>query len=102
MNSPHSNDLQRLLHAYSPSDLLSAIAAEKARRSAESELEQKRRSSGKLTLAQYVREAWHVLHPATPLLWGWALDAICLHLEAVTYGRLLDMGLTNRLLVNVP
>lgn len=55
-----------------------------------------------MTLAQYVREAWHVLEPNTPLLWGWALDAMCLHLEAVTFGRFLDMGLTNRLLFNVP
>jgi predicted phage terminase large subunit-like protein len=36
------------------------------------------------------------LEPATPLKWGWALDAICAHLEAVTDGQI------NRLLMNVP
>lgn len=40
--------------------------------------------------------AWPVLEPATPLKWGWALDAICEHLEAVTRGDL------TRLLMNVP
>ena len=48
------------------------------------------------SLAQFAKRAWHVLEPATPLKWGWALDAICLHLEAVTAGHI------NRLLMNVP
>lgn len=48
------------------------------------------------SLADFAKRAWHVLEPSTPLKWGWALDAICAHLEAVTYGRL------NRLLMNVP
>lgn len=48
------------------------------------------------SLAAFARRAWHVLEPAAELHWGWALDAICLHLEAVTDGRI------NRLLMNVP
>lgn len=48
------------------------------------------------SLAQFAERAWHVLEPATPLKWGWALDAICEHLEAVTSGEI------KRLLVNVP
>ena len=28
------------------------------------------------SLAQFAERAWHVLEPATPLKWGWALDAI--------------------------
>jgi len=48
------------------------------------------------SLADFAKRAWRVLEPATPLKWGWALDAICLHLEAVTDGRI------PRLLVNVP
>ena len=48
------------------------------------------------SLADFAKRAWHVLEPATPLKWGWALDAICAHLEAVTDGRI------NRLLMNVP
>jgi predicted phage terminase large subunit-like protein len=47
-------------------------------------------------LADFAKRAWRVLEPATPLKWGWALDAICAHLEAVTDGRI------NRLLMNVP
>src|SRR4051812_40014013 len=48
------------------------------------------------SLAEFARRAWHVLEPAAELKWGWALDAICMHLEAVTDGRIL------RLLMNVP
>ena len=47
-------------------------------------------------LAEFVRQAWPVLEPATELRWGWALDAICQHLEAVTAGQV------TRLLINVP
>lgn len=48
------------------------------------------------SLATFARFAWPVLEPATDLKWGWALDGICEHLEAVTDGDLL------RLLMNVP
>lgn len=48
------------------------------------------------SLAGFVREAWKVLEPNTPLVWNWHLDAICQHLEAVTDGRI------NRLAINVP
>ena len=48
------------------------------------------------SLAHFAKRAWHVLEPATPLKWGWALDAICEHLEAVTFAHI------NRLLMNVP
>jgi predicted phage terminase large subunit-like protein len=48
------------------------------------------------SLAAFAKRAWPVLEPATDLKWGWALDAICRHLEAVTDGAL------TRLLMNVP
>lgn len=48
------------------------------------------------SLAEFTRRAWHVLEPATPLAWGWALDAMCEHLEAVSRGQIL------KLLMNVP
>jgi len=50
----------------------------------------------KRSLAAFAKQAWHVLEPSTPLVWGWCLDAICEHLEAVTDGKI------NRLLMNVP
>lgn len=48
------------------------------------------------SFAAFVQRAWHVLEPATELKWGWALDAICAHLEAVSRGEILN------LLINVP
>ncbi|MES2348325.1 MAG: hypothetical protein V4641_12230, partial [Pseudomonadota bacterium] len=50
----------------------------------------------KRSLAEFAKRAWKILEPTTVLKWGWALDAICLHLEAVTDGRI------HRLLMNVP
>lgn len=47
-------------------------------------------------LIEFVRHFWPVLEPQTPLVDGWPLEAICAHLEAVTFGEV------NRLLVNVP
>lgn len=48
------------------------------------------------SLAEFAKMAWPILEPATALKWGWALDAICEHLEAVTRGQI------KRLLMNVP
>jgi len=48
------------------------------------------------SLAHFAKRAWQVLEPSTPLRWGWALDAICEHLEAVSAGDI------KRLLMNVP
>lgn len=47
-------------------------------------------------LADFFRLAWHILDPATPLVWGWVMDAISEHLEAVTSGQI------QRLLINCP
>ena len=57
-------------------------------------LEQSRRACKRLS--EFVKQAWHILEPETDLEWGWALDAICEHLEAVTDGRI------RRLLINCP
>lgn len=43
-----------------------------------------------------MRRGWHVLHPGRPIVAGWALSAMCEHLEAVTRGEI------KRLLINVP
>jgi len=50
----------------------------------------------KRSFADFVKRAWPVLEPSTELKWGWAVQAICDHLEAVHYGQI------KRLLMNVP
>jgi len=45
---------------------------------------------------EFVRQAWHVLEPGTPFVDGVHVLAICLHLQAITEGRLLN------LIINVP
>lgn len=37
---------------------------------------------------EFVRSGWHVLEPETPFVPGWHMDAICEHLEAVTWGKI--------------
>ena len=54
------------------------------------------RRKAEKSFSYFVQQAWHVLEPSTPLKWGWAMDAICDHLQAVTEGKF------NRLLINVP
>ena len=52
------------------------------------------RSEG--SLLEFIKAGWHALEPGTPFLHGWAVEAICEHLEAVTNGEI------RRLLINVP
>ena len=63
-----------------PKEVTHLVGAEKLRRS----------------LEEFVRQAWHVVEPGTSLAWNWHIKAICLHLEAVTAGRI------RRLIINVP
>lgn len=48
------------------------------------------------TLSEFVKSAWPILEPETPLHWGPANEAIAMHLEAIT------AGVITRLLINVP
>jgi len=48
------------------------------------------------SLYDFVRHAWHTLHPGTPFVGGWAIETVCRHLEAVTRGDI------DKLLINIP
>lgn len=48
------------------------------------------------SLLNFIRLGWPHLEPGTPFVRGWAVDAICDHLEAVSSGQI------KRLLINVP
>lgn len=47
-------------------------------------------------LAAFIKLAWPILEPTAQLRWGWAMDALCEHLEAVSSGDIM------RLLINIP
>jgi len=70
---------------------LAEIQAEKMRRGLQTEREEHEGS-----LLSFVRRFWHIVEPARRMVDGWVLDAICQHLEAVTYGHI------QKLLINVP
>lgn len=48
------------------------------------------------SLSTFVQEAWPILEPATPFVYGWHIDVVCEHLEAVSAGEL------PRLIINIP
>lgn len=51
-------------------------------------------AAARASFAEFVRQAWHVIDPH-PLVHSWHLDAICLHLQAMTAGEIL------RLIINI-
>jgi hypothetical protein len=86
---------------------IAAIEQERARRSTERERRNVERHADAIRarckpLAGFVREAWHILEPNSTYVHGWHIEAICEHLEAITFGKFLELGLANRLLMNVP
>jgi phage terminase large subunit-like protein len=64
-------------------DFLNALRAGKDTRRAEEE-----RESLKLSYLDFVREAWHTIKPHEPFITNWHLEAIAIHLEAVTRGEI--------------
>ena len=48
------------------------------------------------SLLDFIKLGWHALEPGTKFVSGWAVEAICEHLEAVSNGQI------KRLLINVP
>jgi len=47
-------------------------------------------------LIDFIRNGWEALEPGQPFVTGWAVEATCEHLQAVTEGEI------KRLLINVP
>lgn len=72
-------------------ELKSQARTEKAK-----EAERKRQTERHGGLLNFVRYFWSVLEPRTEFVEGWPLEAVCMHLEAVTYGEI------TKLLINVP
>jgi predicted phage terminase large subunit-like protein len=69
-----------------------ALIARAAARWKDMKIEEKAEES----LLEFAKYVWPVVEPSTPFVTGWVLEAVCEHLEAVSYGYL------RRLLINVP
>lgn len=56
---------------------------------------------------EFIRQAWPILEPGAPLVWGWHLDCFCLHLDAVAKGQIQNIifnvppGCTKTLVISV-
>lgn len=59
------------------------------------------------SLYSFIQEFWTVLEPTQPFVGGWAMEAVCQHLEAVTAGRIqyllitIPPGMAKSLIVSV-
>ncbi len=73
-----------------PEDLQAALANPKAALEVIKKIESERK------LIDFIRNGWEALEPGQPFVTGWAIEAICDHLQAVTEGEI------KRLLINVP
>jgi len=72
---------------------LEEIRAERARRKAEADRKRLIEHQGEIrarcdSLHGFIEEHWSILEPKRPFKSGWALRAMCKHLEAVTAGRI--------------
>ena len=56
----------------------------------------RRKRRAEKSLGEFIKQAWAVLEPSNPYVHGWHIDAIAMHLNAVTDGDI------TRLLVNIP
>jgi len=59
-------------------------------------LQKIRAELAKRSLLEFTRQAWPILEPGVAMKQGWALEAICEHLEAVIRGDI------KRLVINIP
>lgn len=80
---------------------LAEIRAERERRRLEGQRRDVEQNAERIrveckTLAGFVRRAWPILEPKAQLIWGWPLQVMADHLEAVTRGDI------TRLLTNCP
>ncbi|WP_271083496.1 phage terminase large subunit [Brevundimonas sp. NIBR11] len=72
---------------------LEEIRAERERRRAETERARLIKDQGAIrarcdSLHGFIEEHWSILEPKRPFVTGWALQAMCRHLEAVTDGKI--------------
>lgn len=44
-------------------------------------------------LANFIKRAWHVIEPAMEYKHGWHIDAVCEHLEAVTFNQIIRLAI---------
>jgi predicted phage terminase large subunit-like protein len=84
-----------------PSNTLDILEAELAARRKAEERSRVERDADAIrarcqSLLGFVREFWSIVEPGVPFVEGWAIEAVCAHLEAVTRGEI------RRLLINIP
>lgn len=75
-------------------DLLTPQALEMLEAQLVTEIAHRQAEKSRASLAEFVRQAWPHVRPGDPLRWGWHIDAICEHLEAVHRGEIRRLLIT--------
>jgi predicted phage terminase large subunit-like protein len=76
--------------------MLSAKDLERALSDPKAALEEIKAIESERKLIDFIRHGWEALEPGQPFVYGWAVEATCEHLQAVTDGEI------RRLVINVP
>lgn len=79
---PLSNEALARALAHDPKGLLEHLIAKEAR------------MSGSRSFAAFVKQAWRYVPQVEPLVWGWHMDAICLHCEEVARGGISQLAIS--------
>ena len=79
----------RVVHPGASFNEVSAELTRRAVAAARAEIDK----AGRLTLARFIKLAWHVVEPARLYIHGWAISCIAEHLEAMGRGELLRLAI---------
>lgn len=92
--SPTRNSTDELKRLEAELKWRNRIRAEKELARLQTEKDRRAAEKGRDRLSAFLRAAWHVVEPGRPLNWGWHLDAICEHLEAVAAAQITNLLIT--------
>lgn len=73
-------------------DELRRLKAEREKRRAQEELDALKAAQAAKSFAHFMRSAWHIVEPSTPMVWGRHLDALAEHLEACYRGDIKNLA----------
>ncbi len=85
-----SSDLSNSLAA----DLLTGEALLALEQQLTTDLAHRQAEKARRSFAEFVRQAWPIVRPGDPIRWGWHIDVICEHLEAVHRGEIRKLLIT--------
>lgn len=66
------------------------------------EIELLKKKEAEVSLAEFTKQAWHLIEPETKLMWNWHVNVMCAYLEATVPDSHNENPKITRLIINVP